>query len=180
MRFGTIIWLLAIPAIAVGLYSAALVPLQNWRDRVTAEYTTTLGTHQRLTQSIARMTVEVVGFAEDPALPMTWQAPQIGQATAQVQGELSQLTRAAGISLMSTTPVGARDIPFADSVAFRLEGEGSLDQWRDMLIAVEYNTPPIIVERGVMRRLVRPGPETEQPTLYVQLDLLAPVQLVEQ
>lgn len=172
-------WPIVLIACAALVYVVAVQPFTQWRERVEAEYVNALETQQRLSESIARMSTEIDGIANDPDLPLAWLAPQMGQANAQVQAQLGQLAREAGISLRSTTPIGERDLPYAESIAFRLEGEGDLDQWQDLLRAIEFNNPPILIERGTMRRLVRPGPESEQPTLYAQLELFAPVMLEE-
>jgi Type II secretion system (T2SS), protein M subtype b len=180
--------LLAGSAAVCGLvWLTVLQPLSRWKLSVTAQSQTLRADIQRLDSSLAALTAEGAALSGNPALDMVWKAEQAGQASAVIQGRLSELAKSSGLSLRSITPLPARDLPLTQGVGFRLEFEAPLDRLTDLLIAIEQSRPLLAIERATLRRLVRPASagattpaEQPQPELFVQIDIIAPVDVGQQ
>ncbi|MCU0826008.1 MAG: type II secretion system protein GspM [Tabrizicola sp.] len=168
--------------LCLGLFGIG--PLSEWRSGILQRSSTTLEDIQQLDLTVEALTAEVRALSGTQSLDLMWSAEQSGQASALVQGRLSDLARAQGLSLRSIAPLPNRDLPVAEGVGFRIELEAALDRLVPFLIAVEHSKPLLVIERATLRRLARPG-ETNasggsgplQPELFVQLDIIAPVQL---
>ena len=179
--------LLAGAAAVAGLFWLTVVqPLSNWKRSVIEQSETLRGDIQRLDASLAALKAERAALSGNPALDLVWQAEQAGQASAVIQGRLSELAKTSGLSLRSITPLPARDLPLTQGVGFRLEFEAPLDRLIDLLIAVEQTKPLLAIERATLRRLVRPATadaatvvKPVQPELFVQIDIIAPVEIAQ-
>lgn len=158
---------------------AILLPLSVWKSDTTRQIVDTRLELASLQQSLAAMVQERNALTLGGSEGMIWTAAQLGQVTALVQARVSELAKQHGLSLRSITPSQNRGIQSAGTVSFRLELEAPLDRLTDFLVALEYNSPALAVEQSTLRRLNRPGPVTEQPALFVQLDILAPIVIAD-
>jgi hypothetical protein len=136
---------------------------------------------ERLDQSLAVLAQERAALKSSLDASLIWQADQSGQASALVQSNLSEIAREAGLSLRSVSPLSPRNVPLAQGIGFRVELEAPLDRLVSYLVEIEHSQPALSIDRATLRRLVRPAMEQDQvsrlPELFVQLDILAPVQL---
>lgn len=190
IRHGSLLsrFLLLAGATAVSglVWLTVVQPLSSWKRSVIEQSETLRGDIQRLDASLAALTAERAALSGNPAIDLVWQAEQAGQASAVIQGRLSELAKASGLSLRSITPLPARDLPLTQGVGFRLEFEAPLDRLTDLVIAIEQSKPLLAIERATLRRLVRPAVaeiativKPDQPELFVQLDIIAPVEVAQ-
>lgn len=163
--------------IGLGVWVFVILPILDWRRDIAAAT-------QRNSQQIERHVASIEDLSSEQAQlqatsidPFLWTAREQGAATARVQERISQLASENGVSIRAITPTGAREIPSADAVSFRLEIEASLDQLTPFLAGVEEHTPALAIERADLRRLARPGPPPMQPILFAQLEILAPIRI---
>lgn len=172
--------LLILTGLGVLIWLAVLQPAYNWKTNAIAELSASQLENTKLIASLSRLKAERAQLSGDTSLAIIWKAKRMGEATALVQSEISNLAAEHGITLRSVTPVPSRDIPFTSAIGFRIEGEATLDRLTSFLIALEASTPALIIERAVLRRLTRPGRTAAQPDVFVQLNLIAPVALDEE
>ncbi|WP_208353081.1 type II secretion system protein GspM [Pseudaestuariivita rosea] len=179
IRQGTLISrvlvVLTLVTVMVLIWVALLSPILNWRSQVQNELQSAQIEQARLQRSIAQLMTEQARLSADDATSVLWTAFQSGEATARVQASLSTMARQSGVNLRSIAPVRARELPFSQALAFRLESEASLDQMVALLRAIEYSNPPLVIERANVRRLTRPTRSSDQPLVFFQLEILAPV-----
>jgi hypothetical protein len=175
-----IIALLALIVLAVLIWLAVISPIYEWKKRASENLTTSQTENARLNASLSRLRTEKAQLSGDSSLDTVWKAKRIGEATALVQSEISNLAAKHGVMLRSIAPMSAKGMPFASGIGFRVEGEATLDKLTSFLIDLEGNTPALVVERAVVRRLNRPGRTAPQPDVFVQLNLVAPVTLDEE
>lgn len=173
-------------AVVVLVWGTVVQPLSKWKRNIIEQSETLRGDIHRLDASLAALTAERAALSGNPALDLVWQAEQAGQASAVIQGRLSELAKASGLSLRSITPLPARDLPLTQGVGFRLEFEAPLDRLIELLIAIEQSKPLLAIERATLRRLVRPAiadaattVKPDQPELFVQIDIIAPVEIAQ-
>lgn len=168
--------------VLLGLF--VIGPVSEWRSGVLQRASTMVEDIERLDLSVQTLTAEARALSGSQRVDLMWSAEQSGQASALIQGRLSDLAREQGLLLRSIAPLPNRDLPIAEGVGFRIELEAGLDRLVPFLIAVEHSTPLLVIERATLRRLMRSGdPDVadgsglQQPELFVQLDIIAPVQL---
>ncbi len=181
IRFGSALSRTLALALAVSsvlfILALVVVPLSNWKRDLKAARAAAIDEAQRLTTTIAQLRKEAAEFSGGGIRDIVWPASQLGEVTARIQARIGELAQANELAVRSITPSGEREPALTRVVAFRLELEAELDDLAEFLIASEYHEPILAVERATLRRLARPGPPTEQPLLFVQLDILAPVQM---
>ncbi|WP_457645941.1 type II secretion system protein GspM [Profundibacter sp.] len=162
------------------IWFAILLPASEWKAKAFSELAQSRAEQSKLSESLARLKVERAQLSGDTALDIIWKAKRMGEATALVQSEISNIAAKHGVSIRSITPVPAKEIPFANSIGFRIEGETTLDKLTTFLVDLEANSPALAIERAVLRRLTRPGRTAPQPDVFLQLNLIAPVELDEE
>lgn len=178
---------LAMAVLVVGLLGIGqfvVRPVVAWHQSVNARLADTLAEIARLDQTLLALAAERQALTGSHDLDLIWAAEQSGQASAMVQGRLSDLARDQGLALRSISPLPVRDLPLAQGVGFRIELEASLDRLIPYLVALEHSIPLLVIERATLRRLTRAGEPVDspaapslQPELFVQIDVIAPVQI---
>jgi len=108
-----------------------------------------------------------------------WQARQLGEMTARIQARLGEIARENGVTLRAVTPAVARDMPHVETTALRIEGEADLAQFRNLILNIEQHSPTLFIERATIRRLNRVERISEQPLVFFQLDIAAPIRIAE-
>ena len=166
-------WYAAALAVLLGC-AAAAAPVIEWRAGVRAEIAALEAERARLEASLHRIADQRAALGTVLGEGLVWHAPDASEATAQVQAALSRMAAESGVALRTVTPAGARDIPLAEVVMLRLEGEGSLPAWTAFLLASEHAHAPLVVERASLRRLARSGAEGADVFVAAQIDFLAP------
>jgi hypothetical protein len=157
-----------------------LVPLSMWRTSQLDGVVTARAELDRLTASIARLTAEASSLGGGNAENLRWTGQQVGQMTATIQSHLSLVAQQTGIQLRSVTPDVLEDSILGQAIGFRVEFESDLGKLVDLLSVIEFAAPVLIVKRATIRRLTPTEEQNELPSLYVQLDLVAPVDLTEE
>lgn len=175
-----ILALLIIAGFGMLAWFAALRPAYDWKSNSIAQLSASQTENAKLITSLSRLNAERAQLSGDSSLAIIWSAKRLGEATALVQSEISNLAATHGIILRSVTPVSSKDMPFTSAIGFRIEGEATLDKVTKFLVSLESNTPALIIERAVLRRLNRPGRTAAQPGIFVQLNMIAPVMLEEE
>lgn len=171
---------LILSVLAVSIWLAILRPAFDWKARTFAELTTSQSERARLNASLSRLESERAQLSGDTSLAIIWKAKRLGAATALIQSEISKIAKKTGVSIRTITPVPSKDIPFSHAIGFRIEGEATLDNLTAFIIALEVNTPALVIEQAALRRLARPGRTAAQPGVFVRLNLIAPVALDEE
>lgn len=161
------------------LWLVVAMPLLAWREGNIAGLAEARADLQRLEGSIGRLAAERAQLSGDTTAETVWTAARTGEVTALIQARVSELARQNGLALRSVTPTAGRKLPLTEAVGFRLEAEATLDQLLQFLIALEYHAPVLVIDSATLRRLARPGPASEQPSLFIQIDLVAPVLTTE-
>jgi hypothetical protein len=167
--------------LAATAWFAVFAPLRVWHAEMLRQADDKRLAIERLDQSLAVLAQERAALKSSLDASLIWQADQSGQASALVQSNLSEIAREAGLSLRSVSPLSPRNVPLAQGIGFRVELEAPLDRLVSYLVEIEHSQPALSIDRATLRRLVRPAMEQDQvsrlPELFVQLDILAPVQL---
>jgi type II secretory pathway component PulM len=167
------VFLAGLVGLAVLVWAGLVAPAMEWRAGLARQLADTRAETARLNLSLGDLRQERSALTLGGTEGLVWSAPKLGEATALVQGRVSELAKEFGLSLQSISPLPGRDDSTA--VGFRLELEAPLDRLVQFLLALEYHSPVFAIDQATLRRLNRPGPVTEQPTLFVQLDIIAPV-----
>ncbi|MCW3783543.1 type II secretion system protein GspM [Defluviimonas salinarum] len=167
-------------ALISGAAGAVALPIFDWRRSIETELATAGAEYKRLSESLDALTVRKRRLTETGGQLALWQARQTGEATARVQSVVTELARASGANLRALGPGPSHEFGLVQAVSLRLESEATLDQLSALLQKLEFHAPPLLVETATLRRLNRPGHATEQPLLFVQIDILAPVNLSEE
>lgn len=167
--------ILAVLLIAVWFLIASPIIQEN--SSLAADLQTAQAEKIRLAATITNLTFRLENGDSADLQGEIWQAKQAGEMTARIQAELGAIARANGITLRSVTPARAPQIPLVDSTALRIEAEADLAQFRALIIAVEQHSPALFIERATIRRLNRPGRISEQPLVFFQLDIAAPIRI---
>ncbi len=178
--FSRLIAVSAIIMMAALVWLAVISPIYQWKLRASENLATRQAENARLNASLTRLRAEKAQLSGDSSLDIVWKAKRIGEATALVQSEISNLAAKHGVMLRSVAPMSGKGMPFASGIGFRVEGEATLDKLTSFLIDLEGNSPALVIERAVLRRLNRPGRTAPQPDVFVQLNLVAPVALGEE
>ena len=131
----------------------------------------------RLEEAISNLTSKLASMDTTDAQGEIWLAKQAGEMTARIQARLGNLARQHGISLRSVTPAKAAQLPHVDTTALRIEAEADLEKLRDFIVAIEHHSPALFIERATLRRLNRPDRSSEQPLIFFQLDISAPIKI---
>lgn len=168
----------AILVVLCGLvWALVLNPLAAWKKNSVAQLTEAQQETSRLQASIVRFQTEKAQLASGDISEIIWTAALLGEATARIQARISELASQEGLALRSITPIGERDFPLTGAVALRLEAEASLDKLTRFLIKVDHHTPVILIHQANIRRLVRPGELPQQPLLFLQIEIIVPVDI---
>lgn len=162
--------------IALTLY-LVFRPVLIWRDTAFSQLESAIQEREHLQQTLARLSQERAALREVDLSSQLWIASQPGAATARVQSRLSELAAQNGLSLRSVTPVGERELPATRAIGIRLEMEATLDRLVSLLLAAEYHQPSLIIETATLRRLTRSEASSRQPTLFLQLQIVAPIRI---
>ena len=160
--------------LGVLIWFAILRPANEWQADAFTTLSASQSENTRLNASLSRLKAEQAQLSGDTSLAIIWTAKQMGEATALVQSKISKLAAKHGVTLRSVTPVSGKNLPFASAIGFRIEGEATLDKLAAFLVDLESNSPALLIERAALRRLTRPGRTAAQPSIFVQLNLIAP------
>lgn len=161
--------------LAALIWTGALSPLSTWRSNSLAEHKNAIFELDKLRETTQKLQSDLDFYSQSEDQNYLWQAEQSGEATAKIQSGLNELAVKSGITLRSISPAAEKQLPFATGVAFRLESEATLDQILMFVLSIEFSEPALLTERATLRRLNRPGRTSEQPLLFFQLDIIAPV-----
>lgn len=159
------------------IWLAILAPLAAWKMSSVAQLEAAQQEASRLQASIQRLQTEKAQLASGDISEIVWAAPLLGEATARIQARVSELASQEGLALRSITPIGERDFPLTGAVALRLEAEAPLDRLTNFFIKADHHTPVILINQANIRRLVRPGETPQQPLLFVQVEIVVPVDI---
>lgn len=159
------------------LWLSFIQPMIEWRQNISKELLAEQDKAARLLASIQSLELQKEAAEADLDIDGSWQAADPSQATALVQAAITRRARAAGISFRSIAPIRSPDLPHLSTVAFRIEAELTLDLFVDLLKAIEFDAPLLMIERASVRRLARRNSDALQPSVFVQFDLVAPVML---
>ncbi|WP_415400583.1 GspMb/PilO family protein [Tateyamaria sp. SN3-11] len=163
----------------VALWLGVVAPAQAWKNSQYAALATAQEQSAGLTERLERLRREAAAMSASTHFDGVWQAANPGEATARVQARLSDLARQNGIAFRAITPLRTESIPLKQAVAFRIEAEARLDRLVAFLRAAEYASPVLVIEKGSLRRLSKPGVPTEQPIVFFQFDIMAAYDLAE-
>lgn len=156
----------------IGAVAPALAALTHQRDALAQ------AERQRasLMLSIDRLSAEQAGLSTLEPQTVLWTGERVGAVSASVQGLLGEVARRHGVSLRTIASIDAAPIASFRALGFRLEAEGPLDRVTALLRDVESQEPPLLVTRLNLRR-GGARPTSDQPMLFMRLELAAPVQL---
>lgn len=171
--FRLALWSLAAVAILT-----IVVQIDDWRNEVITRAEQLHADSLSLEVRRIRLSRELQSFGENPVAPYLWEENERGVVNARIQAHISQLATQSGLSLRSISPVGTGVLVDRQTAVFRLEAEARLDHLSDFLRDLEYKLPTVLVEGAILRRLTRPGSTSDQPELFAQLDLIAPIHLL--
>ncbi|MDA8747767.1 type II secretion system protein GspM [Litoreibacter sp.] len=169
----------SVALVALLFWVAVISPILNWRNDTTARLTAAQGEAERLLTSIDNLQRAHGALSAETEFSDIWQAGSISEATAQVQASLGAIARQQGVTFRSIAPLQRPEMPLVSAVAFRIEAELTLDRLVQLLKALEYSTTLLLIERSNIRRLARGAADAIQPTVFMQLDIVAPVILPE-
>ena len=173
-----LIWLSLVGGVAL-IWIATVAPVLSWRMDTNTQLAISQGKADRLLNSIANLEHEYVALSAEADFGDIWKTNSVSEATAKVQASLGTIARQNGVTFRSITPLQSPEMALVDAVAFRLEAELTLDRLVELLRALEYSSPLILVERSNIRRLARGITGATQPIVFVQLDITAPVAIQE-
>lgn len=156
-------------------WALAIQPLGEWRQAQLTELERTKLEIERLTLATARLEAERDSLQGETTISKLWDGTQPGEISARIQSHLNDAASESGISFRSITPLPPRSAGTYTSFGFRLEFEAGLGQLARFLQDVEYAAPALPVERATLRRVIRPGDRSEQPIVFAQIDIVAPV-----
>ncbi|RLJ60741.1 type II secretion system (T2SS) protein M subtype b [Litoreibacter meonggei] len=168
-----------IGAIPLGLWFGIIVPIVDWKTSIEVQLTVADEKAGRMRVAIANLHQEKAALSAETKFLDLWRAKSLTDATARVQASLSAIAQREDIVFRSISPIQGPDIAMIDAVSFRVETELTLNQLSAFLKTLEYSAPLFIVERANIRRLARSNLDAGQPTVFVQLDIAAPVILSE-
>lgn len=165
--------------LAILCWFSVIEPLSTWRSDTLGNLQNAVTDESRLRAAISKMELEKAQFGTGSDDVLTWSASQTGEAFARVQASLSETASANGISFRSITPLPTAEIDGLTRAPVRVEFEADLSQLSSFLQSVEYGIPALPIERAMLRRLIRPNETASLPVLFVQLDVAAPISVVE-
>ena len=174
-----LVLLAVLVSVAAALWIAVIQPAQAWKSEQFTALAAAQEQSARLSDRLVTLRREAAAMSAATDFDGVWTAQSAGEATARVQAALSDLARQNGISFRAITPLRTEAIPLKQAVAFRVEAEAPLDRLVGFLRAAEYNSPVLVVEKGSIRRLSKPGIPTEQPLVFFQFDVFAAYDLAE-
>lgn len=172
--------LLFLVGLGVLMWFAILRPAYDWKNDAVTNLSVNQSENTKLIDSLSRLNTERTQLSGGASLEIIWGAKRMGEATALVQSEISTLATKHGILLRSITPVSSKDIPFTSAIGFRVECEATLDKLTTFSVALEAYTPALVIENAILRRLTRPGRTAAQPDIFIQLNLIVPVEIDEE
>ncbi|MGB3316138.1 MAG: type II secretion system protein GspM [Albidovulum sp.] len=168
-------------AIALPLFLLLLVwvaifqPFVTWRGQ-TAEELASLASSLSDLETRRQNLLEQSRAQQSTDLDdIVWVGSQLGEVNALAQTRIGAMAREHGVSLRSVTPQSNTARDDFPAIGFRIEGEAPLDFLVHFLVSLEFNQPALIVEKATIRRLNRAGSTEGQPAVFVQLDVIAPV-----
>ncbi|MHA6268366.1 type II secretion system protein GspM [Aliiroseovarius sp. CAU 1755] len=171
--------LLAIVLCAAGAL-LVLPMLADWRSAKIANVDALESELALLDARSERLATEQALVKESQTDDLKWQADGLGVATARIQARVSEIASENGMALRSMSPTGEAKLSGAPTVTFRLEAEATLDRLVSFLRTLEYGQPVVLVQGSNLRRLNRPGVEGQQPIVFIQLNLSAPIDIVSE
>ncbi|MEE9455321.1 MAG: type II secretion system protein GspM [Paracoccaceae bacterium] len=163
--------------LVMSVWVLAISPVLQIKTTVASELTAAHLEKDRLTRAAANLTYQLENIDTVDVQDEIWQARQLGEMTARIQARLGEIARENGVTLRAVTPAAARDMPHVDTTALRIEGEADLGQFRNLILSIEHHSPTLFVERATIRRLNRVERQSEQPLVFFQLDIAAPIRV---
>lgn len=162
-------------ALLVSLWVGIASPIVQWRDQMLADATTAEVEAVRLRAAKNSLTREKLALSEETNEDLFWRAAQVGEAYAKVQSNVSSAATENGVSLRTATPLPAQSSGGVETIAVRVEFEADLGQLTGFLRAIEFNSPTLPIQRANLRRVIRANDLSALPTMFVQIDISAPV-----
>jgi hypothetical protein len=161
------------------LWLAVLSPLSRWRDQIALESQRFADERARLATSLVDLGRESADLSSGVETELIWSAPQMGEVNAMIQVSLSNIARESDIALRSITPLPPVELAGTAGVGFRLELEAPLDRLMDFLVAIESHSPALRIEVATLRRLTNLGETSDQPVVFAQIDIVAPIVIIQ-
>ncbi len=171
--------MLVLLGIVAVIWIFAIQPALSWRATVEHDLASSIDESERLEEGLQGLRAQLENLETVELDHLVWEAQQAGELTARIQAELGAIARRSGVTLRSVTPTQAAEFPMFRTTALRIEAEADLAQLITMLVEIEQHEPVLVVSRANLRRLNRPGRTSEQPLVFLQLDIAAPVLLPE-
>lgn len=166
---------LALACVLIASWVFVFEPLRDWRT-ATIEATYAAQTeYKKLLSAQAQMDRVEAQIKGGEFKGLFWTASQAGEAYALVQADLTRAAATAGITVRSMTPLPTQTNGSIESAVVRMEFEADLAKVTQFLRQIEYASPALTIKRGNLRRLLRANDTSEQPILFSQLDIAAPI-----
>jgi len=159
---------------------AVFQPLNAWQAQVRAEHDQETNEISALKERIRSLEADAANIPNGLPEGLLWPNEQIGTTTARIQATLSELAEQNGILPRAIAPTGTRDLGYATGATFRVEMDVPLDLLAAALNTYQKHRPPLIVERASVRRTSQGSDQQEFPTVFAQIEFLAPLQLVSE
>lgn len=151
----------------------SLVTVLERRDAVAVRLAAALVEQERLRESLSRLEARAGALGATDAEGLAWTGADRNAVAAQVQSAIARIAAETGVTLRTVTAAGDVEIPFAEAVGLRLEGEGAIEGWTSFLTRVEFGSPPLVIDRASLRRVSRPNAGAEV-FVHGQIELVAP------
>lgn len=169
---------ISLTLLIIGIFCAIfLVPIFSERTKTQIMRTTLEQEINDLRARSVSLNQQFSGVGQANVEQYLWKAKQAGEMTAKIQAELGKLATQEGISLRSIIPTVSKDFSQIETTGLRIEAEADLSQFKDFILTLEQHEPALFIERAILRRINRPGISSEQPLIFFQIDILAPVKI---
>lgn len=175
----TCVPLLTLAVVAGATWLVIIQPISAWANVQITERDTLKEQNLRLRQTVQRLDRERNSFELTDTGNLIWESHQVGQTTARIQQVINETATGQGIRMRSVAPGRSTISDIAEAIGFRLEFDAHLDQLTAFLRTIETNEPLLIVAQTKLRRLARQNSENTQPLVFVQMDVVAPIQSLE-
>lgn len=180
VNIGSILKLAGTVLLGLLLWLFAYQPLAAWKASTINERTDAIFEQEALKKRITSLTLETQSYGNDGVDQLIWQAEQIGEVTARVQTAINAMAQENGVVMRSIGPNRPQDASIGNVIGFQLEFEATLDRLSAFLQEMEFQQPVLLVSRANLRRLVRPGESGLQPQLFIQINVIAPIKLLNE